>query len=129
MPSASLSRSTARPRVRAAASRSQLAHRRVLIGEERGIRRQNAVFRGEANQFFDQLVVLAAEINLVDDLADAPHGPELLDEGMGLVVRLLHELGGKIEGLLFVAHFARDRHLGVASLLIAADHDQLLARE
>ena len=59
-------------------------HRRVkrypLVGQERRVRREDAVLRAQADQLVDQLLVLAAQVDLVDQVADAPRGPDPLDE-------------------------------------------------
>ena len=55
---------------------------------------------GQRDQLVDQLVVPAFEVELVDDLADAARGPELVDEGVRVVVAFVDEVGGEVERLL-----------------------------
>ena len=83
--------------------------------------------RGQFDQFLHQLVVLAVEVHLVEDLAHAADGPQLLDEGQRFVVALLDERGGEVELLLLVADLARHDHLGRARLLVTPHDDQLIA--
>ena len=85
--------------------------------------------RGELDQLLDQFLVLALQVQFIEDFADPADGPELLDEGQGLVVALFHQLGGEVVGLLLAADRAFDDDLGLARRMVAADHDQLLAGE
>ena len=84
---------------------------------------------GEGDQFLDQLLVAAFEVELVDDLADAPRGPQLRDERVRVVVALVDELGREVERLLLAADVAGERHLGRAAVVIAADEHDLIAGE
>ena len=75
-----------------------------LVGHERGVGREDAVPRGQFDQFLDQFVVLALEVEFVEDFAHAADGPELLDEGKAIVAALLDQRGGEVELLSRVAH-------------------------
>ena len=56
------------------------------------------MLRRELDQLLHQLVVFALQVDLVDDLADPPHGPQLLDEGERLVLALWSlSLAGEVE--------------------------------
>ena len=72
----------------------------MFVGQERGVGREDAVPRGQIDQLLDQLVVLALQVDFVEDLAHAADGPELLDEAVAFVAALLDQLGGEIELLL-----------------------------
>ena len=87
--------------------------------------------RGQADQLLDQLVVLALEVELVDDLADrgasaqsfstkAYDSSPLFSTSVGREVELLRSCRRPCRVTITLA---------VARLLVAADHDQLLAGE
>ena len=52
---------------------------------------------GQPDQLRHQLLVPALEVQLVEDFADAADGPELLDEGVGVVGAFVDEVGGEVE--------------------------------
>ena len=87
------------------------------------------MLRRQGNQLLDQFVVLALQVHLVDDIADAAHGPKLFDECIRVVLALLRQLRRKIEFSLFLADLAANGYLGVAWLLVAPDQHQLFALE
>ena len=51
-----------------------------LVGQEGGVGGQDAVLAGQVDQFIDEFGVLAVEVDLVEDVADAADGPEAGDE-------------------------------------------------
>ena len=86
----------------------------AFVGHERGVGREDAVPGGQIDQFLDQLVVLAPQVQLVEDFAHAADGPQLLDERKALVVALLDQRGREIELLPALAHRTLHDHLGRA---------------
>ena len=97
---------------RAAAIAGDVADVARFVGQERRVRREDAVLGRERDQLVHQFLVAAFEVELVDDVADAARGPELGDEGVRVVVALVDELGGEVERLFVVADFAAELHLG-----------------
>ena len=65
------------------------------------------MFGGQRGQFADQFRVLSVQIDLVDDLAHAAHGPELFDEGLRVIGGFLDELAREVERLFGSIHFTR----------------------
>ena len=68
-------------------SSSTRVERDALVGQERGVGGEDAVLGAQRDQLVDQLLVLAVQVDLVDDEADPPDGPELLDEVVRRVPR------------------------------------------
>ena len=71
--------------------------RDVLIGQERGVRRQQAVLQAEGDQLVHQLLVLSVHVDLVDEVADAADGPEPFDEVVAAAPIGARQLGGELE--------------------------------
>src|SRR5690606_18210967 len=105
----------------------QLIDRAVFVGQERSVGSENSVLRGECRQFVDQLLVFAAQVQFVDNLADSPHRPEFFHERVGLIRTVVYQFGWEVQRLFLVADFPRDRYLGVTRLFVTANNDQLLA--
>ena len=93
-------------RQRAVAVLGQVADVAGFVGQERRVRREDAVLGGQRDQLVHQLLVAAFEVELVDDLADAARGPQLGDEGVRVVVALVDELGREVERFFVVADLA-----------------------
>ena len=109
--------------------RGQVADSRILVGQEGSVGREDAVPCRELDQFLDELVVLALEVQFVEDLADPADRPELLDEGVRLVAALFDQVDPEIELLPLAVDRSGNDHLGPTVLLVAADHHELLAGE
>ena len=106
-----------------------LIARGSVVGEERRVRREDAVPPAERDQFLDQFLVLALQVDLVDQLADPAHGPQLLDKGIRLIAGTGDQLGREVKRPLLAADRAGDRHLGIAGLLVSPYQHQLLPGE
>ncbi len=57
----------------------------VLVGQKRRVGSHDAVSDRESDQFVDQFLVGAVEVERVDDFADASECPEFFDEAVGFV--------------------------------------------
>ena len=101
-----------------------------LVGQERRVGRENAVLRAEGHQLVDQLLVLAVQVDLVDQVADPADGPEPLDE---VVARCPGTApassAGNSKRPALAADLAGDPDRRLARLAIAADPDDLAAFE
>ena len=104
-------------------------HRRVqghaLIGQKRGIRSEDAVLGAQADQLVDQLPVLARHVDLVDQVADPPDGPEPLDELMGTAPVADLQLGRELERPALAADLPGDPERRPARLAIPPHPDDL----
>ena len=104
-------------------------HRRVqrhaLIGQKRGVRSEDAVPGAQADQLVDQLPVLARHVDLVDQVADPPGGPDPLDELMGTAPVAVLQLGRKLERPALAADLPGDPERCPARLAIPPYPDDL----
>ena len=66
-----------------------------FVGQERRVGREDAVLRAQGDQLVDQLLVLAVEVDLVDQVAKPAHDPEPLDEVMARSTADARKLGRK----------------------------------
>ena len=77
-----------------------LADARGFVGEERCVGSEDAVLGREGDELIHKLFVAAFEVELVDDFADATRGPEFGDEGVGVIITFVDEVGREVERLL-----------------------------
>ena len=96
-----------------------------FIGQERRVRRENAIFRAEGDQLVNQLFVLAMEVDLVDQVAEPAHDPEPLDEVVARTSVSAGQLGREFELAALAADLAVDANRRLSRLAIAARPDDL----
>ena len=100
-----------------------------LIGQERRVRREDAVLGAQRHQLVDQLSVLAVHIDLVDEITEPAHGPEPLDEIVTAAAAGAGKLGREFQASPLAGHLARHADRGAARLAVAACPDDLPAFE
>ena len=100
-----------------------------LVGEERGVGREDAILPAERDQLVGQLLVHPVEVDLVDDEADAADRPEPLDEVVRRPAPRAREIGLDLDRLPIAADLAAELDRRPAGLTIAPDPDDLAALE
>lgn len=106
-----------------------LADAARFVGEEGSVGSEDAVLGGERDELVHKLFIAAFEVELVDDVANAAGSPELGDEGVGIIITFVDQVGGEVERLFLVADGAAEGDFGFAVGMVAADDDGLVASE
>ena len=84
---------------------------------------------GERHQFIDQFLIFPLQVNFIDDLADAPHRPQLFGERKCLIVRFACQLDWEVKFMLCAVHHSFHGDLGCATLFVTPNQNELITGE